>query len=682
MLLFAACSGGGGNNRDDGTGPLEQFQLADWAMIADVGAEMPRADAGRVRLESTGEGGQRTRAGIRSRAQGRFTDFRASIVLSRPNSAAKPADYDAFVSIDIDGTTASENGNEVARQARIGLRASNSNVSLVTQLLDSDGNPVEQSSRTLGSLDADDGIDLLDRPVPLRIEVDERQQVVRFFAEGSLERLYVPTTLSLPGNSTIGIEASGREFLVFADDLFAIDEAPTGPSFTFRKSAAGPVVQTPGRVQFLFTLRDQHDDIIDLDASQLVGSNLYFMEKGVEIDRSEANPIFKKARVPQDVVVLLDYTESMRASGGIPAMVQGAKDLAVGVWQANARSRVQFWEFHDSFTAAAVMVPQLPPGAQGNWLDAGKQTEAFQALDGFAPYYGFSRVFDAVLAASSSFDEDPRGSLQSLVFLTDGIDTGSSVTVDGLIANANGDNYALYPLAIGAPDPQARQLRRIAAQTAGGVYGVAGVADLVNAFRELGGDLGSLYSASYTSSVPNDFPLEEVELDISLRLGSPPQPTRLAVPVTETLQIVTGDTRVGLLDFEQVSFSGSTAVFRAEALFVPRDVGTFSIGGFMPSGLPPEATVTTRVVNGGLLDQWSAFSRTMGVDAASGPALRFGDFGDFIEVQVDGVPLAVNSFTLQAKIVNTGLTPRSFRTINAGSTVENVNWQFTLSAAR
>ncbi|HEX5052735.1 MAG TPA: vWA domain-containing protein [Planctomycetota bacterium] len=694
VLCLAACSGssgGGGTPPGARIEPIKQFQLNDWNLMAEGGAAMPRADAGRLRLEASNTNGVRAKAAIASRIVGQFSDFSAKLVLARPNTAGDPADYEAFLRVGIQGTTQSTNSsepNKVATEARIGLRATNSAVMLVTQLLDALGNPLSQQSRNFGSIDTEEGKGtLLDQPVPLRIEVDQRQQVVRFFSGDGLEFIYVPTALQLPPSSTVGIEANGNKFLVFAEDFLALDVDSTEPSFTLRRSAVGPITQAPGRVQFLFTLRDQNDNIIDLPASQLVGTNLFFRERGADIDRQEANPIFKRANLPQDVVIVLDYTESLSANGGIAPMVQGAKNLADGVWSANAMNRVQFWEFHDSFSPATNLLPQVM--SPNNWLNSSKRNEAFERLDQFNPYHGFSRVFDAVFDASESFFEDPRQAVQSVAFLSDGFDTGGQITSDQLIGDAQNRRYSLYPIAIGAAEPQQRLLRRLAAETDGGVYDVPSVGALVSAFSELAGDLGSLYSASYISSLPNNS-FANIELDLSIVPPSAPAntaPKRLLTPVSTNLQVQTGDTRIGLLDFRQISFVGSSVVFRADARFVPRNVGSFTIGTF--TGLPMGTTVTTRRVTNGVLRDWANFTRTVVSptdfsDTATGPTLQFGDFGDFLELQIDGVDALTSMFSFQATIVNTGLTPVAFRTTGAGSTVgmENVNWQFSLTALR
>ncbi|MFY9342100.1 MAG: vWA domain-containing protein [Planctomycetota bacterium] len=699
-LVFGAC---GSKSRalapaqpapDTRISPITQFRIDDWNLAATDGAEQPRTDNGRLRLESINPTGPNPTASIASRIAGQYSDFGARIHLARANSPTDPADYAAFLTLDILGTTeASGDGtqsanstqaNKVGTLARIGLRATGSVLDLVSQVLDASGNPIEQKITQIGVIDGDGGTSL-PAARDVRLELDQQQQVLRFYSSGQLELIYVPTTLAFPENSKLGVIGTGRKFLAFVEDFLAIDVGSAVPTFSYEQCLLAPASTSPGRVQFLFTLRDQADQILNLPNDQIAGSNLFFAEAGEAIDRAEANPLFKKANLVQDVVIVLDYSESLRSQGGIAQMVAGAKDLATGIWNLNSGNRIQFWEFHDSSTPAAV-VPGLPAGAQGNWLDVTKRAAAFAAIDAFAPYNGFSRVFDAVVAAATAFNQLPIGrqSLRSVCFLTDGFDTGSVNNADSLIATANGGNFALYPIAVGSAPPQLRALRRIAALTRGNVYPVPEVAELTTAFGELSGDLGSLYSASYVSS-RDDGPngSTKVNLNLDLLIPGATDRQRLPVPVTANIDILAGDTRVGQLDVVQATFSGTTATLMAKATFVPRLVDEFPIGNFTVTGTgisPGTVTVTTRKVATGLLKDWTEFTRTNGVDRATAPAgqpLQFGDFGDFFEITLTGIPATTNTVTLVSRIVNADLAPVRFQTVQP-QVVGQPDWTFSV----
>lgn len=687
FLLLVACDGGGSSTTaDTRVDPIDEFRLQDWVLNNTDGAQPPRADNGRLRLESTDPTGPNPTASITSRVTGQYSDFGANLQLARPNTPAEPADYQAFLSLDVIGTTtgatapSGNTANQVGTKARIGLRAIGSTVDLVAQVLDTNGNPIAQRVRTIGSLDGEDGKSQVPS-ADVRLQLDQDEEIIRFFSNGQLEFTYVPTTLELPANSSIGVVAEGRKFLVFVDDFLAVDVNSATPSFTYESSALAPTSASPGTVRFLFTLRDQSDQVLNVPAEQLVGANLFFTENGEPIDRVESNPIFKQANLAQDVVIVLDYSASLsNQPDGIATMVTGAKALADGVWGLNPENRVQFWEFHDSFTPAAVLVPQPPGGGQGNWLSTAQREIAFAILDTFAPYNGFSRVFDAVADSTASFGQDPREALRSVVFLTDGFDTGSDTDADDLIAIANEGGVALYPLAIGSAQPQLRELRRIAANTRGNVYPVPEVADLVVAFGELGGDLGSLYSASYVSS-RDDGPVE-VTLDIDLLLPGAAARQRLPVAASATVFVDSGDTRIGWLDFRQTAFTGTTATVRARATFVPRTVDTFSIGNFSFPGLGGAApAVTVGLPTFGLLDGWT-MTTSGGVTTANGPTLGFGDFGDFVELTITGIPATANQFTLRSVIQNGGLAPVGFLTVQPGVFLPPSDWQFDVTLVR
>lgn len=683
VFVASAChkSGGGGSTAGIQNDRITQFQTDKWTFEQTDGAQAPRSDSGRVRLESVGATGAQPRAAVVSTTRGQFSDFSAQLELARPNSSTTPADYSGWISIGIVGTTVASSSlepNQVGRTARIGLRASGNEVSLFAQVLDGNGNPIEQSSSIVGQLPIED--------FSVRIQVDTSQEVVRFFSRGQLVSTYVPTTLDLPADSALTIGAEGRNFLVFADELQAVRSASSDTSFTLQLSKVGPNPATwaPGVVQFLFTLRDGNDSIVNLDASQLVADNLLFQENGIPIDRVESNPIFKRANLPQDVVVVLDYSESMRRRGDIASMVAGAKNLCSAIWAINPANRIQLWEFHDSSVPASRLV-SVPPGqgTNGNWLNSSRQATTFTVLDQFSPYNGFSRVYDAVYEAmNASFNEAPRTALHSVVFLTDGSDTGSFTSLAILADSANNLQASLYPIDVGAPELQARQLRRLASDTGGDVYTTDGVNDLAIAFGDLSGDIGSLYSASYTSSRTNSS--TRVELDLALSLPGATTKRQLPIPVTADLAIFAGDTREGILDIEQVSFTGNTAQFLARARFTPRTVSSFAIGNYVVSGLPTgvSATVSTRRVQTGLLSSWVDFTRSQGIDRTTGPDLRFGDFGDFLEIQVTGIPTDVNSIRLDGVIVNTDLLPLRYRTTTSGSMQQNGDFSFTVFATR
>lgn len=682
--------------------PITEFRAADWTLAAKDGAEQPRSDSGRLRLESINPTGPAPAASIVSKVTGQFSDFSAKLAMARPSTPTEPVDYEAFLTLGIVGTTeatasnqasAVGQANKVANTARIGLRAIGTSLELVAQVLDATGNPLEQRTKPFGGIDDGDGNGSSVPTANVRIELDEKEQIIRFKKDSELLFTYVPTTLTLPENSTIGVVAEGRKFLVLVDEFLAVDVDSATPSFSFEGSQIPPEATFPGRVRFLFSLKDQTGAPLNLPANDLVGDNLFFRENDQPIDRSESNPIFKRANVPQDVVIVLDYSESLRSQGGTAAMVQGAKNLADGVWGLNPTNRVQFWEFHDSFTIATVIIDQPPSNPQGDWLTSADRTAAFQALDAFAPYNGFSRVFDAVEEASTSFQQAPRVAVRSIAFLTDGFDTGSLNSADDLISLANSGPYALYPIAVGAPEPQLRELRRIAANTGGMVYPVPDVTKLVDVFGDLGGDLGSLYSASYVSSRQTYSGSTEVSLNVDLLLAGATERQRLPVPVKATLFIPTGDTRVGSLDIKQTSFVGNTATLLARATFVPRLVDEFSLGSFeLRQGFPgsttpitpaPSVTVTVRRAGNGLLAAWNEFAvQPSQFQKASGPALQFGDFGDFVEITITGIPATPPLITLRGVIQNTDLAPVRFITQTGGAVGTTPNWQFDVALVR
>ncbi len=377
----------------------------------------------------------------------------------------------------------------------------------------------------------------------------------------------------------------------------------------------------PSHVRILFNLRDASGNPLLLDKSGLDARvQIDAREDGAPLDRAES-PVHLRAAadLELDVVLVLDYTESMRAAGGgtgIDEMKAAAQRI---IYSLAPNHRVAVVEFHDNLGGDdfSTLVPFT--------FD---KNEAVAAVRDFEPFHGFSKLWDAVDHGLQLFPATPvAGRLNVLVFLSDGFDASSSQSPGQVIATAQARSVRVH--SVGVEEQRfldQEEMERVAADTGGRFFTTEAVGDLVRVFGSIGQELSATYQAAWVSARSVGF---TATLWLSL------DGIRSLSPVTSSVlpDVLSGDSRQGRIEPPTATTSGATADFFFVAEHLPRTVQELRFR-FDTSGVPIEQSDLSVSLSAGPLAGWTLVQEGGDWWRASGPLLGFGDFGPLVQIQV------------------------------------------------
>lgn len=453
-----------------------------------------------------------------------------------------------------------------------------------------------------------------------RIELDLQRGTITWRVGGSL---FWQTTRETMGLSSVG----GPEITQFIGGQLEVDSARAeriNSAAELRFDDVRDSNRAPKRVELLFSLRDVEDDPVVIGRSRL-GLDLVpeILENGSPLDEVESPIHLRGAEdLELDLVLVLDYTESMRAAGngtGIDAMKDAARELIFG--QA-LRHRTAVVEFHDN-----------QPGDNFSTLInfTTHRQAVWEAVRDHAPFHGFSSAWDAVESGLQLFPETPDPSrVRVLAFLSDGFDTSSTATPQTLIDEALARDVRIFNVGVeNVREVDELELERIAAETGGRYYRAEQVAQLVSRFDEIDAELRGQYKVAYITPQSGNF-----ELGLWVTANG----TRVLQPITQNIDAaaIDGDTREGLIQVGPVQASAGSAQFGFVAEHFPRRITSMRFT-FDPSGTSVvQDDITVTVDPNGPLAGWTV--QRVGDDwEASGPEVGFGDFGRLFDVQVDNI---------------------------------------------
>lgn len=383
--------------------------------------------------------------------------------------------------------------------------------------------------------------------------------------------------------------------------------------------------RSPSRVETLFSLRDVDDTPIVIGRTRL-GLDLVaeVLENGAPLDDVESPVHLRGAEeLDLDLVLVLDYTESMRAAGGgtgIDAMRDAARRL---IFDRADDHRVAVVEFHDN--QAGDNYSTLVDFTTNKWA-------AWGAVRDYEPFHGFSSAWDAIDSGLDLFPADPDPSrVTVLAFLSDGFDTASVATPQTIIDKAIARDVRIFN--VGVEDVRGvdeLELERISSETGGRYFQAEQIDQLVARFDDIDAELSSQYKVAYITPQTGSF---------ELTLWTTVNGTRVLVPIERTIDgaAISGDTREGLLSVGPVEVASGSAGFRFVGEHTPRRISALRFQ-FDPTGTPiTQDDIVVSVDPTGPLFGWSVSRGAGDWWEASGPEVGFGDFGRYFEVELSNI---------------------------------------------
>jgi hypothetical protein len=384
------------------------------------------------------------------------------------------------------------------------------------------------------------------------------------------------------------------------------------------------VLQKPSHVSFIFSLRDAAGHAVLIDPAELEASTRIW-ENDVEIDYTETNFFIHAAEnLRLDVALVLDFTNSMKSWNdgqrtAIDVMVQGAKDI---IDQVSGSHRVAALEYHDREVEPSVLYDFS--------TDKAAVKSAIDQFGNSGFDYGSTRCWDGVYDALELFQAtaDPDN-VRVVIFLTDGNDTSSDHSPADCIGAAQTKGVQLYVIGCGSVYDEAN-LQNMASSTDGLYYRAADLSSLQQHLAQVIRDLGGQYKASYVTLKPASSGTFAVKLKV--------EHEGLSAEHTENLDLgaIYGDTRVGIIDFDESEIQNAKADVFVRAEHVPRNITAFR---FKLETNKPWAPSVVAKADGGLCEGWT-FSGpdAQGYYLLSGQdSIPFGDFGVLWKMAFSGI---------------------------------------------
>ncbi|MAW60178.1 MAG: hypothetical protein CMJ94_05005 [Planctomycetes bacterium] len=453
-----------------------------------------------------------------------------------------------------------------------------------------------------------------------RVELDLLRGTITWRIDGSL---FWQTTrenmqLDAEGGPVI-THFIGGELLV---DSARAERIGASAELTFDNVREGH--RAPKRVEMLFSLRDVDDEPVVIGRSRL-GIDLVpeVLEDGAPLDEVESPVHLRGAEeLDLDLVLVLDYTESMRAAGGgtgIDTMKDAARRL---IFDRAPQHRIAVVEFHDNQLGDnySTLVPFTT-----------NKSAAWAAVRDYAPFHGFSSAWDAIDSGLELFPATPDPArVTVLAFLSDGFDTSSTATPQSIIDKAQARDVTIFN--VGVEDVRGvdeLELERISNETGGRYFHAEQISELLARFDQIDAELSGQYKVAYVTAQAGSF---------ELTLWVTANGTRVLEPIVRTVDgaAIDGDTREGIVSASPVEVTAGTARFAFVGEHLPRRISSIRFQ-FDPTGTPlVQDDISVSIDTTGPLVGWTV-QRVGDWWEASGPDASFGDFGRMFAVEIANI---------------------------------------------
>lgn len=387
---------------------------------------------------------------------------------------------------------------------------------------------------------------------------------------------------------------------------------PPAPSVTILTDQS----RSPFVVRLDLRLLDATGQVI---ADGVTGQNFRIYENDVQLDLTETDlTVTPLPNLPMQVMLVLDYSQSMRLAGAIENMIEAAAGF-ITADHITATHRIGLVEFHDrseegvGFNLVSAPVRTDADG-KGELVAAIPQPQALES--------GLSRVWDAVQLAIDTLaaDEPQVGEVRAIVFLTDAKDTSSETAPDALITAASAAGIALYPIGFGDIGDQETILSEMAVQTGGMYFPAADRDALLGAFEQVALNLRGQWNVNYVTPRNTGSAPVRIEFDWDGLTGSVEtniDAGSLAGDVNQMLFEVAGRTYRDDIDATQ---------FLVKLIYAPRNVDRFRFRfphDHLTFELQSEGTVVSALAG------WTQSITSTGVYEIGGPsAIALGGFGN------------------------------------------------------
>jgi hypothetical protein len=467
--------------------------------------------------------------------------------------------------------------------------------------------------------------------VPLEVRVSpEDAGTVTLDPEGGLYDAGTWVTLTADA-------ADGYRFVEWRGDLSGSDyitavEVESGMDIEAVFEASPPSIalldsrtRVPWVVRFDMRLHDGDGHAI---SEGVTADDFLIYEDGALLDYTETNQFVTPGpALPMKVMLVLDYTNSMRAASAVDDLIAAAGQF---VYARNDAGEPVFTgthsmgviEFHDRTDLGAGygdVIPLTRTDAEGK----ARIVSAIPCEN--CREHGLSRVWDAVDLALTRITEadSQQGEARAVVFLTDGNDTTSEVTPESLAATAAANDIMLYPIGFGDVEQNEGVLQSLAELTGGMYYPAESAASLQAVFADIARDLHGQWNLTYITQTNSGGVNVRVEFD-----------WRLGAEFTYAFDAgaIAGDIHTGYVQVLERTYDpdADTTSFLLKAEYIPRNITYFRFI-FGHSG----ATFSVQD-EGGLTSGWQLVELGDGDFELGGAELRYGAFGNIGLVTVPG----------------------------------------------
>lgn len=387
--------------------------------------------------------------------------------------------------------------------------------------------------------------------------------------------------------------------------------------------------QKPNTVQFMFSLRDQHDHALFIDTKNTDFKGLRIAENRIEIDYLESHSfLFSQSDFPLQAMMVLDFSESMfEEKNDVKMIVEGTKKLIDSL---NDTHQIGVIEFHRPDKAPAIIQKFT------TYKKAAKDS-----LDRFLTnkiYRDFSTCWDAVLKGLKQFPVDSNPDIfKTILLVSDGFDNSSLSKPEELIAVAKERDVHIYTLGVGMVHDE-NVLKGIAEETGGTYIHAEDINVLLKRFSMMTKDILGQYKISYVTPKK----IEDGNFDVYISIihngiiSSPALEDNID-PSTITEKTIRG----------VINFTTPTIIEDEKAeIFMwcehsPRYINEFH---FKIKTDKPYKVLLTKAKDGGICEDWTIEDEGEGSFRLKSPNqaephfdLDFGDFGTICKIVVDSV---------------------------------------------
>lgn len=383
--------------------------------------------------------------------------------------------------------------------------------------------------------------------------------------------------------------------------------------------------RVPWVVRFDMRLRDASQRAV---VSGVTRDNFLIYEDGNLLDYTETNQFLTPGdKLPMKVMLVLDYTNSMKAASAIDDMIAAAGQFVQAKTGAGspvftATHFMGVVEFHDRTDLGAgydevVPLTRMDPSGKSQIVSAIPCENCRE--------HGLSRVWDSVDLAMTKIilADSQQGEARAVVFLTDGSDTTSLVNPATLIATAKEHSVMLYPIGFGNVGGNEALLQSLAEQTGGMYYPAENAANLQTVFTEIARDLNGQWNLTYIT--------QRNYGDVTARVVFDWQGTD-EFTYTFDAGTIAGDIHTGFLQVLERTYDAGTDTtnFMLKVEYAPRSITYFHFN-FGHAG----ATMTLQS-DGGLTSDWTLTKLGDADYELQGSELQYGAFGNIGIVAVPG----------------------------------------------